>query len=130
MILLIAACASADKDRAEIERLRAEVARLQKELQEVRFWLDQYGSGPHDMLVAGPAGKVLTVKGEMVHVSLGSADGLGIGDVLQLRRGASYVGQVVIVRVEKNSAVGEFDGEFTGPGAPPRPDDVAELMKQ
>ncbi|MHC4223270.1 MAG: hypothetical protein ACYSX0_08350 [Planctomycetota bacterium] len=129
LILLIAACASADENRREVERLRAEVDRLQRELDQVRFWLDQYRSGPHRMLVTEVTGKVLAVEEEKVQISLGSADGLKVGDVLQLRRGASYVGQVVIVRVEKDSSVGEFDKEFTGSGAPPRSGDIAELMK-
>ena len=48
-----------------------------------------------------------------------------VAHAVHLRRGATYVGQVLIEKVEKNLAVGTFDSKFPGPGAPPQKGDLA-----
>ena len=66
-----------------------------------------------------------TVKGNLVVISVGSPDKVRPGDVYHLRRGATYVGQIMISRVEENQAVGEFDTQFPGAGGMPQNGDVA-----
>ena len=48
-----------------------------------------------------------------------------VGDVLQLRRGGDYVGQMDVMQREDDLAGGVFDRKFHGPGAPPRIGDIA-----
>ena len=65
------------------------------------------------------------MRDNLVVISVGSKDRVRIGDTYHLRRGATYVGQIRIDKVEKNMAVGVFDTEFAGEGAPPQTGDVA-----
>ena len=53
-------------------------------------------------------GVVLQVQGELCEVSLGSDDGLKIGDVLDVSRQKSLVSQIEIARMQPNKAVGRF----------------------
>jgi hypothetical protein len=70
-------------------------------------------------------GRLNSVRDDLVVISLGSDDGVRVGDVFHVRRGNEYVGQVVIDKVERNLSVGTFDSQFPGPGAPPQRGDVA-----
>jgi hypothetical protein len=64
------------------------------------------------------------VRDDLVVISLGSADGVRVGDLFHVRRGSAYVGRIRIDKVERNLSVGTFDSQFPGPGAPPQKRDV------
>ncbi len=68
---------------------------------------------------------VLETRGHIVILSLGKSDGVTVGCDFKVSRGRQFVGFVRITRVLENSAVGEFDSQFTGKGAPPRIGDRA-----
>ena len=113
--------------RETLKKLHAENKAMRKRLKEVEFWLGKYrqkygeGSGRY-----GTSGIVKSVKGNLVVISVGSDDGVRNGDTYQLRRGSTHVGQVTITKVYKDQAIGTFDTEFKGPGAPPQPGDPAD----
>ena len=78
---------------------------------------------------AARAGVVKRVRGRLLSISLGSNDGVRVGEVYEVRRGAVHVGRLLITKVDKDQAVGEFDPKSKGPGAPPMAGDVAEARK-
>ena len=126
ILLLLAACASDKALREENERLRVRVKELEQEL-----WLvDQYRRMPDrpDRTNLIPEGKVLDTKtgefGVLLVLSIGAEDGLRVGDVMNLRRGAQYVGRVTVDKLYKQQSVGLFDGRFPGAAAPPLKNDV------
>ena len=51
--------------------------------------------------------------------------GVRPGDEYHISRGAQYVGMITITNVEKDSAVGTFNAQYPGPGAPPQKGDTA-----
>jgi hypothetical protein len=111
----------------QIQTLGAQKGDLEKELRNAKFWNDKMrkllpGFGETS---EGADGRVLAVKDNLVVISVGRADKVRPGDVYHLRRGATYVGQIMISRVEENQAVGEFDTQFTGSGGMPQKGDVA-----
>jgi len=110
-----------------IADLSAEKGDLERQLRQVNFWLAEYRKRYGDMtnISKGSEGRINSVRDDLVVISVGSSDGVQVGDVYHIRRGATYVGQVVIDKVEKNLAVGTFDSKFPGPGAPPQRGDVA-----
>ena len=112
----------------EREALAARAGQLDKDLRNAKFWLDKYRERFGDITgkPQGSSGVVKRVRGGLVSISVGTNDGVRVGDIYQIRRGSSYVGQVKITNVYKDQAVGEFDNEFKGPGAPPQAGDVAE----
>lgn len=113
--------------KAALERTAdEEVKRLREEVRELNRWIAEYkkryggiGSGP------GEQGYVLRVDGNSITISVGSDDGVAVGDVYHMRRGNRYVGQMTITKVEKSRSHGVFDTQFPGPAAPPRRADVA-----
>jgi hypothetical protein len=78
---------------------------------------------------SGLEGVVNGVRGNLVGISVGSADKVKLGDIFSLSRGGQYVGQIVITSVDKNQSVGEFDQKFPGSGAPPQKGDKATLQE-
>ena len=111
----------------QIKALSGQKGDLEKEVRNLKFWNDKMrkllpGFGETS---EGADGRVLAVKGNLVVISVGSADKVRPGDIYHLRRGATYVGQIQISRVEENQAVGEFDTQFTGSGGMPQKGDVA-----
>lgn len=110
-----------------ITDLSASKGDLERQLRQVNFWLSEYRKRYGDMtnVSKGAEGRINSVRGDLVVISVGSSDGVQVGDVYHIRRGATYVGQVVIDKVEKNLSVGTFDSQFPGPGAPPQRGDVA-----
>lgn len=111
----------------QIQTLSAGKGDLEKEVRNLKFWNDKMrkllpGFGESS---EGANGRVLAVKDNLVVISVGRADKVRRGDVYHLRRGATYVGQIMISRVEDNQAVGEFDTQFTGTGGMPQNGDVA-----
>jgi len=110
-----------------IADLSAEKGDLDKQIRQLNFWLAEYRKRYGDMtnISKGSEGRINSVRDDLVVISVGSADGVQVGDVYHIRRGATYVGQVVIDKVEKNLSVGTFDSKFPGPGAPPQRGDVA-----
>ena len=116
------------KAREENAALAAANGDLDKGKRQAEFWLNKYREKFGD-ITGGPKGAdgvVKSVKGNLVVISVGSDDKVRVGDTYQLRRGGTHVGQVTITTVYKDSAVGTFDTEFKGPGAPPAAGDVAE----
>jgi predicted RNase H-like nuclease (RuvC/YqgF family) len=110
-----------------IAELSASKGDLERQIRELNFYLGEYRKrygdiGPQSK---GSEGRITSVRDELVVISVGSADGVAIGDVYHVRRGATYVGQVLIEKVEKNLSVGTFDSKFPGPGAPPQRGDLA-----
>jgi hypothetical protein len=67
----------------------------------------------------------MNVRGSLIQISVGSKDKVRPGDVYHIRRGSSYVGMIRITNVEKDSAVGTFDNEYSGAAAPPQKGDTA-----
>jgi hypothetical protein len=110
-----------------ITTLQAVKGDLEKQIRELNFFLGEYKKRHGDIgfQSKGSEGRITSVRDDLVVISVGSADGVAVGDVYHIRRGATYVGQVVIEKVEKNLSVGTFDSQFPGPGAPPQKGDVA-----
>jgi len=121
LLVLLAACASQDSEvLRENRQLREEVTRLRKELAAAR-------GGKSVKLARTLGGKVARVEGSQVAITLGGDAGVKVDDIFHLRRGSDYVGRVTVTRVSKGEAVGEFDGKYPGPGAPPQVGDVVYL---
>ncbi|MHC4339872.1 MAG: hypothetical protein ACYSX0_06635 [Planctomycetota bacterium] len=115
------------KLQEEVEGLAGDKNDAEKALRNAEFMLGEYRKRYGPMQAGkGAPGRVLQVRGSLVSLSVGSGDGVKTGDVYQLRRGGTYVGQVRVTRVYKDQSVGEFDTQFTGPGAPPQVNDQAE----
>jgi hypothetical protein len=110
-----------------IETLKAEKGDLEKESRNNKFMLDKYRERYGDMVGGrGKPGQVLSVKGNLVSISVGSKDQVAIGDVYSIRRGSTFVGHIKVTNVYSDQAVGEFDDRFTGPGQAPQAGDTAE----
>ena len=127
-LVLLAACSSSLQE--ENRRLEGEITRLKKERDEARFWLGKYRVGPPWDRIGWKEpwrvdAKVIAAAGKRITISVGSDQRVRVGDTCHLRRGASYVGQMRIDRVESKTSEGVFDEEFAGDGAPARPGDVA-----
>jgi len=111
----------------QVQTLAAEKGELEGQNRELRFWLSEmekrYGKlSPSE----GAPGVVSAVRDNLVSISVGTNDGVRVGDVYHIRRGGTYIGQIRITTVDKNLSVGIFDTEFTGPtGAPPQKGDTA-----
>ena len=74
-------------------------------------------------------GKILAVNAEdMVEVSIGSHDGLKVGNKLEVFRGSKYLGRVKVVRLDDNRAVAEILKDFKQ-GQMQKGDDVASRLK-
>jgi FtsZ-binding cell division protein ZapB len=99
---------------------------LERELNRANFHLGVYQKryGPI-VPPEGAAGIVNGVRGNLVGISVGTADKVKLGDIYSLSRGAQYVGRIIITNVDKNQSVGEFDDRFPGSGAPPQVNDKA-----
>jgi len=127
----VRARASADSQIADlnetVQNMAAEKGDMDKDLRNTKFWLDKYRERYGDMVGGqGSAGRVLSVRGNLVVLSVGSQDKVAIGDVYSIRRGSTFVGQMKVTKVYKDQAVGEFDDRFTGPGQAPQAGDTAE----
>jgi len=110
----------------QVSALSGERGDLEKKVRDLEFWLGVYREKFGDIQPnEGATGVVLAVKGNLVSISVGSADGVKIGVDYHLRRGSQYVGRMRIKSVMKNQSVGEFDEEFAGSGAPPQVNDTA-----
>lgn len=111
-----------------VQNLTAEKGDLDRDLRNSKFWLDKYRERYGDITggAAGSAGRVMSVRGNLVVLSVGSQDKVSVGDVYSLRRGATFVGQMKVTKVYKDQSVGEFDDRFPGPGGSPQAGDTAE----
>ncbi|MHC4957338.1 MAG: hypothetical protein ACYTGN_03110 [Planctomycetota bacterium] len=120
--------AEVSKTAEERDSLAATGGNQSKELKNLKFWLNEYRKKFGDITEGpkGAAGVVKKVRDNFVSISVGSGDGVKVGDNYGVRRGATYVGRIRITRVYKDMAVGEFDDQFKGPGAPPQAGDIAE----
>lgn len=85
----------------------------------VTWWLDRqhlaqkYAASLSDMRTISLEGRVIDIDnaGRVVEVSLGTDDGLKLNDVVEIRRGKSRLGQVVINNLRFDTAVGRIDKE-------------------
>jgi len=111
----------------QIKDLSAKIGDLEGKLREANFALTQFRTryGPIVEAAEGASGEVINVKGNLVQISVGSADRVKPGDTYHVRRGGTYVGSMRITKVTKDSAVGTFDDRYTGAGAPPQVGDTA-----
>jgi hypothetical protein len=109
--------ADAELLREENTKLKAEVKRLSEELERMR------GDPPARSI----AGRVTGCDGGKVTITVGAAEGVRVGDIFHLRRGAIYVGRVTIHDVAKNESVGEFDALYPGRVGPPSAGDLAYI---
>lgn len=73
------------------------------------------------------AATVAAVDGNRVTIDAGSADGVRAGAHIGLSRGAQYVGDILIARVDGGASVGLFDATHGGSAAPPQVGDRAHL---
>ncbi|MHC4971612.1 MAG: coiled-coil domain-containing protein [Planctomycetota bacterium] len=113
--------ADAEALREENTKLKAEVEQLRGEVKQLRADLERMRGDPPARSIAG---RVTAVEDTCVRISVGDADGVRVGDIFHLRRGAIYVGRVTIQDVKKNESVAEFDTEYPGRIGPPRAGDL------
>jgi hypothetical protein len=110
----------------QVTTLAAEKGDVDRKARELEFWLNKYREKYGDMTGSeGAPGQVLAVKGPLVSISVGSADKVRVGDTYHLSRGGAYVGRIRITSLDKNLAVGQFDVNNPGSGAPPQAGDKA-----
>ena len=107
---------------ADAKALQEENAKLKADVKRLRGELERMRGDPPARSIAG---RVTRVEEGQVAISVGDADGVRVGDIFHLRRGAMYVGRVTIQDVAKNESVGVFDAEFPGRIGPPRSGDLA-----
>jgi biopolymer transport protein ExbD len=72
------------------------------------------------------SGRVLSVKADRVMISIGSNDGVRLGDRYVVIRGAQFVGRITIGSVAAQASMGEVDEKLKGPAAPIKTGDVAK----
>jgi len=109
--------ADAELLREENTKLKAEVKRLSEELERMR------GDPPARSI----AGRVTGCDGGNVTITVGAAEGVRVGDIFHLRRGAIYVGRVTIHDVAQNESIGEYDAQYPGRVGPPSAGDLAYI---
>jgi hypothetical protein len=112
--------------------LQAQNQELAKKGRELEFELAEAKKRGFTGLKDGPRpeGRVLQIEnvaggGIIVILSVGSDDGVRVGDEYKLSRGSSFVGFARVTRVYKDKAVAQFDTNNTGTGAPPQAQDRA-----
>ena len=112
--------------------LAADKAGLAKALNHEKFMTSAYADkyGQIGAVRKLPDGLVMSVKqtpgvGWFVAISVGSKDGLRVGDEFHLSRGGKYVGRINIIRVSKASAYGRADEKWIGTAWPPSQGDKA-----
>jgi len=113
--------------------LQAQNQELANKNRELEFSLEQAKKETGWTGIKGgvrPEGRVLQIEnvsggGIIVILSVGSDDGVRVGDEYKLSRGSSFVGFARVTRVYKDKAVAEFDTTNTGSGAPPQAQDRA-----
>ncbi|MHC4960240.1 MAG: hypothetical protein ACYTGN_17945 [Planctomycetota bacterium] len=71
-------------------------------------------------------GTVLKVTADTAIISVGSDDGVKVGDRFSVRRGAQFVGRITIERIGDEVAIGKIDTQLKGPAAPMQAGDVAQ----
>ena len=113
----------------EMQALAAKLGDCETALRAANFTLNKYRQryGPLMNKGQGAPGRVNAVKGSLVTLSVGIEDGVRNGDRYQISRGDQHCGELKIIKVYKNMAVGEFDTRFMGPGGMPQVGDVAEV---
>lgn len=113
--------------------LQAQNQELAKAKRELEFELEQCKKATGWAGIKGgprPEGRILQTEnvaggGIIVIISVGSDDGVRVGDEYKLSRGSAFVGFARVTRVYKDKAVAEFDTTNTGSGAPPQAQDRA-----
>lgn len=118
--------------QGEVRRLQERRVQLAAQLASAKTVLDRVGMTPETPLDNMPPqlrGKVLAVGREnMIEVSLGTDDGLRVGNTLEVFRGSKYLGRVEVTHAESDRAVGKIIPGFRK--APiQKDDDVATRLK-
>jgi hypothetical protein len=110
------------------QRLRLPLAR--EEFEELRMLLAR--EADHDEAQPKrkrmPTGRVLETRGNIVAISIGSEDGVRVGDTYTVVRGKTYVGRLRVTKVYKGQSVAEFDAQYPGDGAPAATGDTVKLL--
>jgi len=128
LLILTAGCVIASGGKKEVhinadaEALREENAKLEAEVKRLCAELERMRGDPPARSIAG---RVTGVEDSNVTITVGAAEGVRVGDIFHLRRGAIYVGRVTIHDVAQNESVGEFDDQYPGRIGPPRAGDLA-----
>lgn len=85
------------------QQVESQYAKL-KDLARKYRWDESGAEAPADL-----HGKVLAVSAEnLVEISIGSDDGLKIGNTLEVFRGAHYLGKIEVLRIDFDRAVGKI----------------------
>jgi len=130
LLILTAGCVVAAGGKKEVhvngdaQELRAENAKLREEVARLRGELERMRGDPPARSIAG---RVTSVEDNNVTIPVGAAEGVRVGDIFHLRRGAMYVGRVTIHDVAKNESTGEFDAQHPGRIGPPQLGDLAYI---
>lgn len=130
LLMLLAGCVVATGGKkevhvnADVEALREENTKLKAEVAKLRADLERLRGDPPARSIAG---RVTAVDEALVTISVGAVEGVRVGDIFHVRRGAIYVGRLTIQDVAKNESVGEFDTEYPGRIGPPRAGDLAYI---
>lgn len=128
LLILFAGCVIASGGKKEVhvnadaEALREENTKLKAEVERLRSELERMRGDPPARSIAG---RVTAVEDSKVTISVGDADGVHVGDIFHLRRGATFVGRMTIRDVAQNESIGDFDAQYPGPIGPPRAGDLA-----
>ena len=128
LLILTAGCVIAAGGKKEVhintdaEVLREAYAKLEAEVKRLRAELERMRGDPPARSIAG---RVTSVEGGNVTITVGATEGVRVGDIFHVRRGAIYVGRLTIHDVAKNESVGEFDAQYPGRIGPPRAGDLA-----
>jgi len=126
-----------DLVRASEERdaLSVKLAESEKSLRDTKFWLDQARErlggdfGPSSKGAEGVVKEVKPVQGQaddfLVAISVGSKDGVRIGDEYQVSRGNRFVCSIRLFQVEPALAVGRVVRDTMTNAGPPQAGDKA-----
>ncbi|HEX4146890.1 MAG TPA: hypothetical protein VHY91_25560 [Pirellulales bacterium] len=85
------------------QQVESQYAKLKDAARKYR-WDESAGEAPADL-----HGKILAVSAEnLVEISIGSDDGLKIGNTLEVFRGSHYLGKIEVLRIDVDRAVGKI----------------------
>ncbi len=94
----------------QIKLLRERVDQLQQQLQQVGMQQTSAG-GESGVDPVGPPikGKIVSVSDDMAAINVGKADGVAEGMRFTVFRGANYLAELVVTRVEADKSVGRLE---------------------
>jgi len=91
----------------QIGELRKQVVRLDTKIALMEGRTPFLATEPAVIMQATPTGTITQVKDtDWVQISIGTDDGVAVGYKYQVFRGTTYIGEILIIEVAKDSAVG------------------------